>query len=61
MTSPPLLHSLLHTNCCKQVQEDEEIQNDIDFFKHQAEVEVAPLGSASYLNGLARNFPVPAS
>jgi hypothetical protein len=31
MTSPPLLHSLLHTNCCKQVQEDEEIQNDIDF------------------------------
>jgi hypothetical protein len=27
MTSPPLLH----TNCCKQVQEDEEIQNDIDF------------------------------
>jgi len=31
MTSPPLLPSLLHTNCCKQVQEDEEIQKDIDF------------------------------
>jgi hypothetical protein len=28
--SLPLLHSLLHTNCCKQVQEDE-IQNDKDF------------------------------
>jgi hypothetical protein len=28
---PPRLHSLLHTNCCKQVQEDNEIQNDIDF------------------------------
>jgi hypothetical protein len=25
------LHSLFHTNCCKQSQEDEEIQNDIDF------------------------------
>jgi hypothetical protein len=36
----------LHTNCCKQVQEDEEIQNDIDL-KHQAEAEVAPLGSAT--------------
>jgi hypothetical protein len=31
MTSRPLLHSLLHTNRCKRVQEDEEIQNDIDF------------------------------
>lgn len=30
MTSS-LLHSLLHTNCCTQVQEGEEIQNDIDF------------------------------
>jgi hypothetical protein len=27
MTFPPLLH----TNCCKQIQEDEEIRNDIDF------------------------------
>jgi len=25
------LHGLLHTNCCKQVQEEEEIQKDIDF------------------------------
>jgi len=31
MTSPPLLHSLLHTYCCKQVQEDEDIQKEIDF------------------------------
>ena len=31
MTSPPLLRSLLHTNCCKQVQEDEEIEKDFDF------------------------------
>jgi hypothetical protein len=31
MTSLPLLHNLLHTNCCDQVQEDQEIQNGIDF------------------------------
>jgi hypothetical protein len=29
--SPALLHRLLQTSCCKQVQEDEEIQKDIDF------------------------------
>ena len=28
---PALLDSLLDTNCCKQVQEDEEIQKGIDF------------------------------
>jgi hypothetical protein len=31
MTSQPLLQQLVAHKLCKQVQEDEEIQNDIDF------------------------------